>query len=311
MTKTFVVFAMLATASMALAQQAAAPAPAAPAAASSDPDKVVIQVGENKITAKQFADLLGPQAAALPPAHKARLADQIVQLLLLGEEGKKRGYESDFRVRIATQQALAQLVIEDAAKPYSDEKLRALYDADKTQFEQVKARHILIRAQGSPAPLAPGAKELSDAEAKAKADAIHDRIVNKKEDFATIAKAESDEPAAKTSGGELGYFGHGMMAPLFEQAAFALKDGEISQPVRTAFGWHIIQTQEHRTPTFEQAKAEDAQKGQKKITDLLASLKAKADIKIDDAFFNAPAAQPAMPALPAVHPTMPPAAPPK
>ncbi len=319
MTKVFAALALLAPVSLALAQNAAAPAvpgavPAAsaPVAAAVSPDTVVIQVGDEKLTAKQFADLLGPQAAALPPAHRAQVGDQIVQLMLLAQEARKRGFENDFRVHMATQQALAQILVENVTKPYDEATLKTMYDADKSKFEQVKARHILIRAEGSPAPAAPGTKELTDAEAKAKAVAIRDRIVNKKEDFATVAKAESDEPAAKTSGGDLGFFGRGMMSPAFEQAAFALKDGEISEPVKTQFGWHIIQTQERKTPALEEVKAEDAQRGgQKKITDLIAQLKKAGNVKLDDAFFSAPAAQPTMPALPPGHPAMPPAAPAK
>ena len=265
MTKVFAVLALLAPASLALAQVAAPPAApavpaAAPATAAVSPDKVVVQVGDEKLTAGQFSELLGPQAAAMPPAHRAQMADRIVQLFLLAQEGKKRGYENDFRVHMATQQALAQLVVENATKPSDEATLRAAYDADKTQYEQVKARHVLIRAAGSQMPLAPGAKELTDAEAKAKAQAIRDRIVNKKEDFATVAKAESDEPAAKTSGGDLGFFSRGTMSPAFEQAAFSLKDGDVSEPVRTEFGWHIIQAQEHKTPTFDQVKTEDPSK---------------------------------------------------
>ena len=64
-------------------------------------------------------------------------------------------------------------------------------------------------------------------------------------DFAERAKAESDDGSAK-NGGDLGWFGGGRMVPEFEEAAFALKDGEISEPVKTAFGWHIIQRLESR-----------------------------------------------------------------
>lgn len=314
MTKLFAVLALLAPASLALAQQAAAPAAApttAPsAAAAAGPDKVVVQVGDERMTAGQLAELSNGQVAMMPPAYKAQMADRIIQLFLLAQEGKKRGYDvsNDFRVHMTVQQVLAQRVIDEVSKPTDEATLKAAYDADKTPFEQVKARHILIRAAGSPMQPAPGAKELTDDEAKAKAQAIRDRIVNKKEDFATVAKAESDEPAAKTSGGDLGYFSRGTMAPPFEQAAFALKDGEISEPVKTEFGWHIIQTQEHKVPTFEQVKTDDAQpmQVQKKIGDLVTRLKKSADVKIDDAFFSAPAAQPA---LPAGHPALPPSAP--
>lgn len=317
MTKLFAAVALLAPVTMALAQQAAAPA-SAPAAA--DPNRVVLQVGDDKMTEKELTALVGPQFAAIPPTHKARIAEQIVQLKLLAQEAKRRGLENDPRVlaateqamaqaRLATQQAMAQVLVEAASKPDDEATLKAKYDADKSQFEQVRARHILVRAEGSPAPLTPGKKELTDAEAKAKASEIRDRVVNKKEDFATVAKAESDEPAAKTSGGDLGFFTHGRMAPPFEAAAFALKAGETSEPVKTEFGWHIIQTQEHKIPTFDEVKADEAQQGGRKVSELLAKLKASTEVKMDDAFFKASASQPAMPGMPAGHPPVPGAGP--
>ncbi len=108
-------------------------------------------------------------------------------------------------------------------------------DFDKRQFH---ARHILVA---------------TEAEAKAiKAQ------LDKGADFATLAKAKSTDDTNKAQGGDLGTFGHGQMDPAFEAATFALKPNEISQPVETQYGWHIIQllSVTGQAPTFEASKAE-------------------------------------------------------
>ena len=101
--------------------------------------------------------------------------------------------------------------------------------------EEFHARHILVA---------------TEAEAKE----IQERL-KKGEDFATVAKEKSKDPSAE--GGDLGFFGRGQMLKPFEDAAFQLKEGEISNPVQTQFGWHIIKVEEKRTrplPTFDQVK---------------------------------------------------------
>ncbi len=105
---------------------------------------------------------------------------------------------------------------------------------DKTA-EAVKARYILIK----PEPEVPLVKREADA-LKAIMDA-RKRIVDDGEDFATVAKEVSEDPGSAPNGGDLGCFGKGQMVPEFEKAAFALEKGEISQPVKTDFGYHIIQ----------------------------------------------------------------------
>ena len=76
------------------------------------------------------------------------------------------------------------------------------------------------------------------------------------EDFAELAKKHSTGPSGP-QGGDLGYFGQGQMVPEFSKAAFALKVGEVSQPVKTQFGWHIIKVEDRRDsslPPFEELK---------------------------------------------------------
>jgi peptidyl-prolyl cis-trans isomerase D len=113
-------------------------------------------------------------------------------------------------------------------------RIQKAYDANPSRWEQkkkVKARHILVRVpEGAPAG--------QEAEARKKIEGYAERV--KKEPFAQVAKEVSEDSATKDKGGDLGSFGAGLMAKPFEDAAFALKPGEVSAPVRTRFGWHII-----------------------------------------------------------------------
>jgi peptidyl-prolyl cis-trans isomerase D len=113
-------------------------------------------------------------------------------------------------------------------------RVRKAYEASAARYDvkkKVRARHILVRVpEGAPAA--------QDEAAKKKADGIAERV--KKEPFAQVAKEVSDDTASREKGGDLGSFGPGLMAKPFEDAAFALKPGEVSAPVRTRFGWHVI-----------------------------------------------------------------------
>src|SRR6202034_1456905 len=103
---------------------------------------------------------------------------------------------------------------------------------------QVKVRHILISVDPNGGPGA-------DAAAKAKAQGILDQLrKDNGQDFAELAKKNSDDPGSKDQGGELGWIKHGVTVPEFDQTAFSQQPGQISGLVRTRFGYHIIQTEE-------------------------------------------------------------------
>ena len=106
---------------------------------------------------------------------------------------------------------------------------------DKAVEDQVHVRHILMKTN-----------ELADeATVRGKLTALRERI-SKGEDFAGLAQTNSEDPGSAAEGGDLGWAGPGSFAPEFEQAIAALKDGEISQPFHTQFGWHIVQMMGHR-----------------------------------------------------------------
>ncbi len=131
----------------------------------------------------------------------------------------------------------------------SDEELQELYQKQIANLaEQRRAAHILIETGG----------ELSDDEAKAKIDEIATRVKNG-DDFAAVAKEASQDPGSASEGGDLGFAGPGVYDPAFEDALYALNEGEVSAPVQSEFGWHIIKllgVQSPEVPAFESMKPE-------------------------------------------------------
>ncbi|SDV51475.1 SurA N-terminal domain-containing protein [Chitinasiproducens palmae] len=137
----------------------------------------------------------------------------------------------------------------------TDAQLRKYYDDHIAQFrtdEQVRARHILITV----AKDAPAAEQ---EKAKQKAQAVLDELHAHPDRFAELAKQNSQDPGSAAKGGDLGFFGHGMMVKDFEDEAFKLQPGQTSGLVHSDFGYHIIQVTERKpaqTRPFEQVRAE-------------------------------------------------------
>jgi peptidyl-prolyl cis-trans isomerase C len=274
--------------------------PPAPAAAPAEsPDKVVLTVGDEKMTAAQFQEFVNtlPEQYRAPAARR-QIADKLVDLKALAQEGRKRKLDQSpgFKAQLAfqTESLLAGTVLRDMStnmKPDEAEG-RKYYDAHKTEYERIKARHILIRFKGSPVPV--GAKpDLTEEESLAKAKALRDKIVAGG-DFAVIAKAESDDTGSGANGGDLNFFGHGQMVPAFEQAAFALPVGEVSQPVKTQFGYHLIQVEKHETKSFEEVRTEIDQKlGPEMAQKAIEKLKSQTKVDVDESFFGPAQPQPA------------------
>lgn len=115
-------------------------------------------------------------------------------------------------------------------------RYRKEHAADYSAPELMHARHILI------SPTGPG--EEADRIAHARADSIL-KVIRHGADFSNVARQVTDDPATQAAGGDLGTFGHGAMLPTFEKAAFKLRAGQISDPVRTREGYHLIQCVEY------------------------------------------------------------------
>jgi peptidyl-prolyl cis-trans isomerase C len=268
------------------------PAPSIP------PDRVIITVGDDIITAAQFEDMI----SALPSqyqetargAGRKQFADNVVKILTLSQEGKRRKIDQDttYKRRVAFDAAniLANMTaqqITETLKP-TEAEMRKFYEEHKAEFERVRAKHILIRAQGAPTGVQPGKKDLTDQEALAKAQEVRKKLLAGA-DFATLARQESDDSGAPSNGGDLGAFGRGQMVPQFEAAAFGLKPGEISEPVKSQFGYHVIKVDAHEFKSLDEARADVEKRLTPEVTQkFMADLEKKSTIKLDPDYFNLP-----------------------
>lgn len=185
------------------------------------------QFGYDAEAEKAAAEASGTITNTTPPVTKddfqKRYNDYVQQLAAKGSLN-----ETEFR-QLFSDYLMRQKLEEKAPLEYS-----------KTD-EAIKARYILIKAT----PEAPLIKR--EADALKKIQDARKRIVDDGEDFATVAKEVSEDPGSASKGGDLGCFGKGAMVPEFEQAAFSLKKGEVSEPIKTQFGYHLIQVYDVKT----------------------------------------------------------------
>jgi peptidyl-prolyl cis-trans isomerase C len=174
--------------------------------------------------------------------QKRKRLDNMIKEILLRQEAVKRGLDKNkeiqrkvdrYRNRLITEK-LYQDVAQEKGK-IDDAEVQKYYDENKNQYvqkERIRASQILIL-------LPPNAEPQKDAEARAKAEEVLKRA-RSGEDFSELAKQTSEGPTA-VRGGDLGYFQRGRMVPEFEEVAFSLKKvGDVSDVVKTKFGYHVV-----------------------------------------------------------------------
>ncbi len=145
--------------------------------------------------------------------------------------------KTDIKQRLSLQKHLNK----DGSMNIPDAEVKKYYEDNKKRYEvkeRVKASHILIKVDKK-------ADDAKKKEAKAKIDGIYKEASKKGADFATMAKAKSEGTSAPR-GGDLGFFGKGRMVKEFEAVAFKMKPGQVSKPVQTQFGWHVIKVTDHQ-----------------------------------------------------------------
>jgi peptidyl-prolyl cis-trans isomerase D len=169
----------------------------------------------------------------------AKVSDDDVKDAWLAENDKVSLEFARFPVQLARAEVHAT---DEQVKEFASAnaaRIAQYYKDNPTKFDKkrrVKARHILAKVD-------PNAPKQQDEAAKKKIEDAAARL-KKGEDFAKLANELSEDPGSKDQGGELGWFTEGVMAKPFQDAAFSLKKGELSQPVRTTFGWHLIQVED-------------------------------------------------------------------
>lgn len=275
----------------ALAQGAPAPA-AAQAAPAADP--VLATVNGTPIRQSELTIALEDIGSGLPPQVQGPARDEYVlsfltdmTLLAKAAEAQKLDQSPDFQQRLAyarTKALMETIMTQEAKKAVSAEAKRKTYDEfvkSSPAEAEVHARHILV-----------------DDEAKAKDIA---KKAKAGEDFAKLAKENSKDSAE--DGGDLGFFTKEQMVPEFAEVAFKLEKGQVSDPVKTQFGWHIIKVEDKRqkpVPAYEQVEDQVEQYLVRKAqADMVTKL--RADAKIEKTAAPAKPAAPA-PAAPAADP---------
>jgi peptidyl-prolyl cis-trans isomerase C len=249
-------------------------------------DKVVAKVNGKTLTESdlKYAEAeIGADIGNLPELTRRRVLIEYLienQLFADAAETEKLGSGAAFdgRLQYWRRRALRETFFDTTVKAaVSEAEARKLYDGQVAQLakttpeEEIKASHILVKDLDK-------AKEIA-----AKLTAGDDKA------FAEAAKANSVDPGSKDDGGSLGFFGRGQMVPQFEEAAFKLKKGEISAPVQTQFGWHIIKIDDRRAkpapkiPEFAEVKERImASLMHKKAQEALDGLRAKAQLEYLD-----------------------------
>ena len=223
------------------------------------------------------------------------VADMI--LVSKAAEDKKMGDSASFerKVAFARNKLLMERLLQSVGKEaLTDDAMHKVYDEAVKQMgqeQEVHARHILIRA-------APGDEKASK-DAEDKINAIIARL-KKGEDFAKVAAEVTEDPSGKANGGDLGYFAKEQMVPEFSDVAFKLEKGQMSEPVKTQFGWHVLKVEDKRvkpTPKFEEVKPQIEQYVTRKAQAELVT-KLRAEAKIEKMYKTEAPTEPAKPAEP-------------
>ena len=221
--------------------------PMAPASAQSDP--VIAKVNGTDVKQSDLdaaeTELAGQLPPMAPDAKRDYLVTYVADMLLVAKaaEDRKLADTDDFKRKLAnarTKILMEALLTAEAKAAVTEEAMRKVYDEATKQMadeEEVSARHILVETEDE------SKKILSD--------------LKKGGDFNAIAKDKSKDPGSKENGGDLGFFGKEQMVPEFAEAAYKLNKGQLSEPVKSQFGWHIIRVDDKRkkqAPEFDKVK---------------------------------------------------------
>jgi len=229
---------------------------------------------------KELERLPGPSRVYLTqPERRRQFVENLIMNDLLFQEGQQSGIENDPEIERQVADLRKRLVVQRIMRKYqapptiSDDEVRAYYDANPNLYSttQVAASHILVKDEEA-------AKQI-----RAELEEHPDR-------FAALATEKSTDTGSAKKGGELGLFGQGRMVPEFDKAAFSLQPGQISQPIKTRYGYHIIKVTERKEgerKPFDQVKEQIRttlrnQRLQEQVDGHFNELKKGADVKIDD-----------------------------
>jgi peptidyl-prolyl cis-trans isomerase C len=243
-------------------------------APASTSDPVIARVNGVDIKQSDLAlaeeDVGADMQAASPEAKREHLISYLADIIMVTQAADKKNIADnpDFKRRLAflrSKLLMGYELQQEAKTALTDEALKQTYDeAVKSMSgqEEVRARHILVEGED---------------EAKAIIEQLKGGA-----DFAKLAKEKSKDPGA-AEGGDLGYFTKDQMVPEFADVAFKMYPGQLSNPVKTQFGWHVIKVEDKRIkqpPEFEKVKDQiEAYLARKAQSDFIAKLRQSAKVE--------------------------------
>ncbi len=242
-------------------------------------DFAVIRLGTEEIKNSEAEELwkslfpggAAPDFAGFDENIRQNVLRGMVSEKLIYSEAIKEGFDKSDEVkkRLASleKQLIMQSFMESKAKSLvTEQQLKTAYaehTAALKNQEEIRARHILVQTEEE-------ARAIS-------------KEMKKGGDFEQAAKEKSTDKGSGTQGGDLGYFTKDKMVPEFSEAAYKLKKGEVSDPVKSSFGWHVIKVEDRRpvkVPSFEEMREElQAETSNKAVQEYVEGLLKKADIK--------------------------------
>jgi parvulin-like peptidyl-prolyl isomerase len=244
---------------------------------------IVAKVGDREITVEELESEFQRQSRLIIQGRseldrRRDALDKLIddQVVILG--AYKEGLDIEVENDTAFQKQKDQILLNELYKKEILDKSEVSEGELKKQYakmkEEVHCWHILVESE-----------EL--------ADSIY-RQLKEGADFGELAKEKSIDPSAQNNAGDLGFFGWGKMVPEFQEAAFALKEGEISKPVKTQFGWHIIKLIERREAEqqpFDKVKDMiraqlERGKRDKRMKEYFEELKREVNFKLDEETLN-------------------------
>ncbi len=226
----------------------AAPAGVAAAEGAGDGSRVVAKVNQVDVTYDDFKtrlQLLEQERGPIPPERYGEILRALVREEILYQAAVAQHIDGEASVKQRAEVARRQVIVEEllrrkveAATQVSDDEARKAYEQNTSLFstETVGVSHIMVKTESE-------------------AEAVQAELKNGKA-FAEVAKEKSQDQGSAAKGGDLGMVGRGQTEPEFEAAAFALKEGEISEIVKTQYGYHILKGGLHATTVqpFEEVK---------------------------------------------------------
>ncbi len=248
--------------------------------------EILAKVGDEVILEKDIDMLLSkvPQQYRMRYSSadaKKEIVQRLVDVKMLAWEARRRGIDKRPDVKTRFEYLIDQMLAKELEEEISsnievtDKEVAKYYDEHKDKFStppKIKVRHILVKT-------------------KEEAEEVLKEIKGGK-DFATLAKERSNCPSAK-KGGDLGLISKGRMDPAFEKAAFALGEGDISDVVKTSYGYHIIKVEDKspaKVKDLDKVKAAIERsvindKREEVLKDLSSDIKSKVTIEINEAYF--------------------------